>query len=341
MKSNINHYRVALANFMVTALLSCPALADEIILVNEDRLTGTVKTMEGDTLTLETSYSESIRIKRSEIRRVQIDSPADIHLSGGEILKGKVRSDDEGKILIEPGFEKEASVVQWHSVASINPPTPEPSKWSGSVSIGAGLQSGNTERTSVSVSAEATRRTDIDRYSLRCLFNYAEEDDSVTARNTYGSGKYDYFFTKKYYGYLGVELMNDRYKDLKLRTVIGPGVGYQVWEDAVKFLLFEVGISYFSEDLEKGGDDDRVTGRLAGNFRYNIRQRVLFSDQLMAYPNLEDSGEYQLRNEASLSSPLASGWSLKLDHIYERDSDPPENVKEDDYQWILGLRYVF
>ena len=55
-------------------------------------------------------------------------------------------------------------------------------------------------------------------------------------------------FKKSLYGYLGVELLNDKFKDLNLRTTIGPGVGYQIWDDLIKLLSFEVGMSYMNRN---------------------------------------------------------------------------------------------
>jgi len=54
------------------------------------------------------------------------------------------------------------------------------------VTAGGYLQSGNIDRAGGSFSAEALRRTEDDRFKLRYLFNYAEEDDKVTTRNHYG-----------------------------------------------------------------------------------------------------------------------------------------------------------
>lgn len=214
-------------------------------------------------------------------------------------------------------------------------------KWTGNVTVAANLQSGNTDRTNASVGADAVRKTVQDRYSLKYLFNYAEEDDATTARNTYGTGKYDHFFTEKYYGYLSAELLNDEFKDLNLRTVVGPGAGYQIWDDQVKELLVEGGVSYFSEDLDEGKDDDWITGRVSGDLKYTYREKIVIGEQIIIYPALEDTGEFQLRNEVSLSSALYAGWSLKLANILEYDSEPPEDVDKSDWNWLLGLQYGF
>jgi putative salt-induced outer membrane protein YdiY len=158
-----------------------------------------------------------------------------------------------------------------------------------------------------SAGARASRKTEKDRFSLRFLYNYAEEDGEVSARNTYSALKYDYFFTEKTYGLIGIELLSDEFKDLNLRTVVGPGVGYQVCDKPDKSLGLEAGVSYFSEDRKE----------------------------------VEDFGEYQLRNEAALASPLTSGWSLKLTNIIEHDSNPPVGIEKSDIYWLFGLAYNF
>ena len=65
----------------------CSASADEIVLANGDRLTGTVKSSDGDSVILETGYSDPIKINRSKVKRISVNEPADIRLTGGEVLK--------------------------------------------------------------------------------------------------------------------------------------------------------------------------------------------------------------------------------------------------------------
>jgi putative salt-induced outer membrane protein YdiY len=317
------------------------ASADEIVLENGDRMTGKLTKLEKEMITFETEYAEPINVQTSKIKSITTDSPVEIHLISGEVLKGRISTDESGNLSMEATDERETIVFGWEKVSAINPPPFVPPKWKGNVNVGASTQTGNSERTNITFGADATRKTEKDRYNLRFLHNYAEDDKNVTARNYYGAGKYDYFFTEDFYGYIGVELLKDKTKDLKLRTIVGPGMGYQIWDDTIKFLLFEAGISYFSEDLKKGEDKDWITARLAGDLRYNITESVIFSDQLIMYPSLENSRDFKLRNEAVVTSPLASGWSLRLANIFEHDGNPPEDVKRNDWYWILALQYSF
>ena len=136
-------------------------------------------------------------------------------------------------------------------------------------------------------------------------------------------------------------LLNDKFKDYQLRTMVGPGAGYQVWDDPVKFLLFEAGLSYANVDRYEGKDNSYITARLAGEFRYKILDFVTFSDRLLFYPSLERSKDYILRNEAALTAPVGSRWALRLANIIDYDNNPPETVKKTDVQWILSLQYSF
>jgi putative salt-induced outer membrane protein YdiY/small nuclear ribonucleoprotein (snRNP)-like protein len=316
-------------------------LADEITLKNGDKLTGIITTLEKGTLTLETEYSEPIKIKKEKIQSISTDTPVLIYLTGGETLRGKIYSDADGGLTVEGTIERSATTIDWEKVAAINPAPVKPAQWKGNIILGANSHSGNTRQASFSLGGEATRKTRQDRFSLRFLHNYAEEKEEIIIRNTYGSLKYDYFFARSLYGYLGVELLNDKFKNLKLRTVVGPGLGYQIWDDDIKSLLFEIGASYFSEDLKEGEDDSWVTGRLACNFSYAIKDIIVFSDQLIVYPSFEDMASYQLRNEAAIISPLSSRLALKVSNILEHDSDPPVDVKKSDIYWILALQYSF
>lgn len=219
------------------ALFANAALADKVVLDNGDTLSGTVVKLQGGKLTLKTDYAGAVEIEAGKVKSIVTDEPVEVHTTSGEILKGKLKVVEPGKLTVEPSPEREATAVDMKTVAAINPP-PQ-GVWTGSVTVGGNVQSGNTDRASASLAAGAERKTDRDRFSLGFIYNYGKENDQLTVRNTYASGKYDYFFTKKLYGYLALELLNDQFQDIDLRTTVGPGIGYQIWDDPIKPLAFE------------------------------------------------------------------------------------------------------
>ncbi len=242
-------------------------LGDEVVMENGDRLTGTVVRVEGGKLILKSEYAGEVSIPVEKVKTLAMEGPAEVHLSSGEVIKGKIKITEGGRVAVEPSPDREATTVDWKKVAAINPP---PQKWRGNISVGGSLESGNTDRKSASVAAEASRRTEQDRFGLRFLFNYAEDEDDISARNTFGAAKYDYFFTRRFFGYLAVDMLNDEFKDYRLRAAAGPGVGYQIWDDPVKSLMVEAGISYIWEDHYIGEDVDYPAARLGADIRWQI-----------------------------------------------------------------------
>ena len=221
-------------------------------------------------------------------------------------------------------------------VASVNP-----KEWSGSINLGGNIQTGNTDRRGATVAAEVIRKTETDRFRVQYLFNYAQEKGETTTRNQYGDLEYNYFFTKKLYAYGAVELLNDKFKDYRLRTIVGPGMGYQVWDDPVKSLSFEAGLSYENISRYEGKDDSVLTARLGGAFRYKFFDLIVFSERLLFYPSLGHGGDFIFRNEAALTVPLSARWALRLANIVDYDSNPTVGIKKTDSQDILSLQFSF
>jgi putative salt-induced outer membrane protein YdiY len=323
--------------FICFFVFGSQAFADRLTLVNGDVLTGTIEKAISGKLTLKTDYAGSVEIDVTKIVKISSTSPVEIHLRDGEVLKGQIKAAEEGQVLVERSDRREAA-VEWKEVTSINPP---PSKWTGSITVAGNSQTGNTHRNGASVLLDASRQTETDRFSLGYQFNYAHENDAITARNHYGFLKYDYFFTKRFYGFLSTELLSDTFRDLKLRLAVGPGVGYQVWDDPIKFLSVDAGVSYINESRTSGKDEDFLSARIGGHVRYKVASFLNFSDRVLIYPRLDHIGRYLLHNEAALEAPVGSGWALKLANILDRDSNPPPETAKDDIQWVLGLQYSF
>jgi putative salt-induced outer membrane protein YdiY len=311
--------------------------ADEVILKNGDRLTGTVVSAKEGKLTFNTPYAGDVAIAMDAIASINSDTDVTLRFNGKEVLNGKLATDDD-QITLQASEVRGTTPIDWTQVRSINVPD---TYWDGNVYLGGTQQAGNTERLSVSFGADATRRSLQDRFSLSFLYNYAEEDGELTTRDTYGSLKYDYFFAQKFYGLLSLEMLKDKFKDLNLRTVVGPGVGYQLWEDDIKALALEAGIAYFSEDRVDGEDDQWITARMGANAGWQITPWLKFTDRLLLYPQFESLGDYTLRNEAAMLTSLGGSWSLRLANVLERDSDPAEDVKKNDSKTSLSLQYSF
>ena len=331
---------LAIASFVLAAV---NVHADVVVMKNGDRLTGEIVRLQGNSLHLNTAYIEdTLLLPWSDVSSIESNAPVTVKFESGEIIKGRLLPADEKGAFLISGEMITGGKIRMSNVQAINPSSEPTTSVDGSITLGGNRQSGNTDRTALSAAFDAVIKSSKHRFTLGLVTNYAEEDDQVTERNTFGRLKYDFFFTKQVYGYLNNEFLYDHFKDLNLRTVIGPGVGYQVWDDDIKSLAFEAGLAYYNEDRIEGEDQSWISARLAAQFAYTLAAGIKFSENLTLYPSLENGGDFTLRNEAAVTSPIAFGWALQLRSIIEHDSDPDlETIEKTDYSWILGLNYEF
>jgi putative salt-induced outer membrane protein YdiY len=323
---------------LVIGIGSTPALADKVEFGDNNILQGTVSTLKGGTLVFSTAYGDTVKIPVGQIKSVSTDKPVTLKMTNDSTLSGKLTTLEDGQVgvILEPMGQTVS--FKWDQVKNINEP---PGSWTGNFAAGGTIQTGNVERTSVSVGFDARRDWEHDRFQFRALHNYAEDSGNITARNTFGAMKFDHFFTDNFFTGLSLEMLKDEFKDLNLRAIIGLGLGYRIWNDSVKTLEVEAGATYFSEDLDIGQDDQFISGRIGITYSYKLLDNLLFKDYMLYYPSFEEPKEYRLRNEASLISQLGQGWSLKLTHIFDQNSDPSPGVEDKDQQFIFALQYSF
>jgi putative salt-induced outer membrane protein YdiY len=227
--------------------------------------------------------------------------------------------------------------VPWEQVEALNPPGVA---WHGTATLAFTGQGGNTDRAGLSAAFDARRRSERDRFTARALFNYAEEDGLMSARNVFGAAKYDYYFTARLYGYASEEMLSDSFRDLNLRAVSGGGAGWQAVEGPRLSLAAEAGVAHVNEDFREGEDQSRVAARLAALAKCTILGRITLTENLVYLPSMEGP-EYQLRSELGVATELGAGWSLKFAHVLEYSSDPPDGVGETDRTLVLGMQYSF
>ncbi len=92
--------------FLMLLLCTEGAFADRVVLENGDTLTGTVEKVMDGKLTLKTDYAGPIEIQVSKVKKIYTDNPAEVHLSSGEILKGKIQTKDDGQVIVEKSVGK-------------------------------------------------------------------------------------------------------------------------------------------------------------------------------------------------------------------------------------------
>lgn len=316
-----------------------------VYIENGDSIRGEITGVADHTLLLQTSYQGRLEVPFKDVKRVAGLANGD-EQDGAGGGPGEAETVDRAaagdRNVDSGGTEERADDRERDADDETLGPQPERRRdlWSGSLSAGGNRQTGNTDRTSATFDVEAARETDFDKLSLLFRYNYAEEDDSVTARNVYGQIGYDYDITARTYWLLETSLLSDEFRELDLRTTSSAGVGYR-WIDRDDIqLATEAGLTYITRNYESGDDENGLSARLAGIFEWDVSETFSFTEEIRLYPALGNGSDI-VKNEAGIKSQITNAWYLHLRHVIDHDTDPPEGLKKTDTKLILSLGYDF
>jgi putative salt-induced outer membrane protein YdiY len=341
-------------NRLVAALSMCAclgtlgapgALADEIVLANGDRLTGKVVRKETDTLVLNTAYAGDLNIRWADIRRITTDTPQTVYFADGNKLIGTLRSEEDGTVIVASGDTLTSSPIPMEKLRFINPSAEvsgEGVKMTGHINAGLSSTSGNTESKKYYLDTEAVARTRDNRYTLGARAAYTEDHEVETESNWIGYMKFDHFVSKKWYAYANGDFENDKFKDIRLRSTLGLGSGYQFFESETTNLSLEGGLTYVNTDFLIGADDDYPAARWALKFDHTLfKTKLQFFHMHEAYVGIEDVEKAFVRSQTGLRLPLYKNLNTTVQYNVDWDNNPTEGRVRTDKALLLTLGYIW
>jgi putative salt-induced outer membrane protein YdiY len=332
-----------LASIGFTLLVVCPgALADQVTMANGDVITGEVLTLKEGKLTIKTPYNEALELAWGSIRKIQSETPVEVVLSDGTRLKGTLQMTEDSGLQVATESAGPVAVGDMALITDINPPVVPAVTYEGNVDAGVSYLTGNTDTVSGNLSGLFVARSKRQRFTLRGKWYYAENDNEVSAREAGGSVKYDFFATEKFYLYANALFLYNPFKDLDLRSTIGGGVGYQFWEDAIKKLGVELGVSYVDENFRVAEDNSYPGGRWSIYFTYwLLKDKIDFFHFQEGYFSLEDVEDMNLITEQGLRFMVLEDFYTALQVNVAYDNMPSPGFKSTDTAVIFGLGYNF
>lgn len=322
-----------------------PAWADEVRMANGDRITGTILTKDDQTLVIKTDYAGEVKIRWVDVAQLQSTEPVWIYLADGSRLRGKLVMAEDRKLMIDAGENMKSGAVPVAEVKWINPPSElsgEGVKLTGHANMGYSSSSGNTDTTKWYLDAEVMARTRDNRYTLGGESKRSEDQGVLTESSWLGYMKYDHFLSKKWYAYANGNFENDEFKDIRLRTTLGVGSGYQFFEDPRKNLSVEGGASYVSTDFDVAEDESYPAGRLAIKYDQFVgKTNIQFFHNDETYVDLQDVENVFLRTSTGFRFPLISRLNATLQYDYDWENQPaPGRTKEDQtVRATLGINW--
>lgn len=327
---------------IAVCLLASVAAADEVLMKNGDRLSGKI-TFDGSKLTIETKNEGKISVDLKDVKTLSSEGPADVVLSDGQKIHGRIDSGADGKITLAP-TQGPIQVVPFARLHAINPPAV---RWTGSILLGGLLARGNTDSDSFNATADLDHKTEHDEITFHGQYFFSRErvpGDGIheTVDDLLGRAKYQYTFAPKWYAYAAVEAEHDVIAGLDLRLAPNLGVGFQ-WSDKPAFSLStEAGFGYlYRQYARNGGETGSADARLAYHIKAKLNDKVSVFHDFEYLPGLDRIDNYFFDTDLGLRADLTAKFYTEIKIEYQYDSQPSPGHGPNDTRYIMGVGLTF
>lgn len=339
-RNSLRSLTAALSMGLVSALT--PVRADWVELDNGDRLSGRIDSLTATTLHLDTAYAGQLALPRERIRALSTDAPLRVRLADGTEFDGQLVPANGQGVRIRISRLAETEAVPLASLAALNPPrNPDATEITARVSAGGSFAQGNTDAQSLHLSGEMVARNTVQRVTLDGAYNQAEQSGVQTVSNARLGLKYDHFVSEKTYWYANTRFERDDEADLDLRSTLGVGAGWQLFDSDTRKLALESGLSYASEDYGSAPDQRFPGARFALKAEQSLwgdRVRLFHDSDLLV--SLESVDDYLLRTRTGVRVPVAERLSLGTTVNVDYDNVPAPGKKTTDTALIFQVDYA-
>jgi putative salt-induced outer membrane protein YdiY len=342
---SLKKYIYSLLTIVLLCVTSNITFADQVFFKNGDIITGEIIKKETDQLVFKTSYAGEIKIKWSVISTLISNKPLKLVFDDGTKLNGRVDKTEDGKIIVVSSTDTQSKNYDVNKLKYVNPSpalTGEGLVWSGHINAGTTYTSGNSDTKSARLDTEAIARGLDNRYTLGGFVFWAEDSGNQTASNSRLNAQYDHFFSKYWYGYTNAVFENDRFRNIKLRSRLGLGSGYQIFESPDLNLSIEAGINYIDQNYYAEKDDNYAALRWALKYDQKLfdSSTNFFHSHEILY-GLKKPSQTLLYTETGLRFPLLFNFNGTAQVNYNWDSEPVDDRKKGDTRVIFTMGYVW
>ena len=358
------HKKLVAGLFLVLAI---PALADQVVLKNGDRLTGSITKSDGKQLVINTDYAGDVSVKFDAIQG--ITSAGDLNVTlGGKTVVGPVTTQGNDVIVVTrtagPVEAPKSSVTTLRSPAeqlayekSLHPGWLE--GWNGGLNLGFAVTRGNSATKNLNIAFNSVRTGFHDKLLLYSNSVYATNDlptasPHTTANSIGGGARYDHDFASRAFGFVSGDFLSNSLQELNLRSTLGGGMGAHLVKNASTTVDFLLGLNYTHESysafslpttpiptLEPAVTRSLAAATLGDAFMHKVGKSTVITQSFFFYPDLTQTGQYRGTFNFGTVTKLNKwlGWQNSFGDIYV--SNPPTGTKQNDLQLATGLNFSF
>jgi putative salt-induced outer membrane protein len=213
--------------------------------------------------------------------------------------------------------------------------------WDGSFNVGASKSSGNTDVENYSVTFDAVKELDVNRYNLAGGWYYAATDNERSQRRAIGSFKYDRFFAEKTYFWGNAFAETNEEALVDLRWSAGAGLGHQFRDDDVWQINAEAGLAYFDEQFDDDTESEYLAARIAWKGSFVATETTTINHSGAIWPSLEEKDDVYALADTSADFKINASLLARIQWLFTWDNTPAAGQERVDNLYLLSLGWKF
>ena len=338
--------------FRPAAAQEPPAAApiDIVTLKDGSVIYGEVLEMAGGILFLKNPSNPDnvIKLKWEDVTKLTVTHPIPFHLKEGTILNGTATPGPDGVLVIQAEPLKGTMEVPMSDVASVNPLVQPSVIYIGNLTGGYSQTTGNSQLRNASLLGELVARSELLRLTMNVRYVYGDDAGALITRNARGTIKLDFFITKRFFWFTSAYFENDRFQDLKLRTALASGPGYQ-WIDREDYsgiakemtLYTEAGLAYFNEDFNLTGDKSSVRARISVKWNWPFfEDRITIYHFSELFPSLQNTSDVFLTMDNGVRLKIWKNFVSSFQMTTRYNTRPAPGTGDTDNLYLITLGYA-
>jgi putative salt-induced outer membrane protein len=210
--------------------------------------------------------------------------------------------------------------------------------WTGKGELGGSISAGNTDDHGVSAALAFDKKTEAWEQDANLSINFKSENQETTTDRYFATYAVRHNLRPRLYAVGVLWGERDRFAGHNFRFSEGIGVGYRLLDRPRLALRVEGGPALRQSDYLVTGYEATVAARLAGYLRWQISQRLEFSQSLVTYL---DTANSTVLAASALTTNLYGNLSARASYEVRHEEDPPQGREPTDTTTRATLVFSF
>lgn len=321
----VRHLSIAIALFALPSLNT--VVADEIVLHNDDRVSGNLRGIAANTVSIQTEYAGLLFVRQENVAFIVTEQPFVLVMKNGE---EKTVSFDESIDVSTVVQARTSNSVLSHLGTS----------WSKQVTFSLAGTRGNSQTQNYAINGQSRLIRPKNEHLVNLAYlreHVADETRKDTLDLKYGIR---WIRGGKWFNTANADYFRDPLKEVTWRAVVGLGGGAKIVDHSQERFSFDVAASGVYETLENLREVSPAV-RIGTDY-----QKWLFGGRVEAYQNnrllwITQKSNGVLDSANGIRLALSAQFNFDFRATVQYETEPAADVSNADFTYSVGVGVIF